>query len=177
MRASSGSSTSCNFEFCWIHCLNELTSIARNFRKFTRRIFQCLFVCAHESVHCSLKCYIRRPYSYLLNRSRRETNFLWCQHGFLLLSSLLCSAGAAVRAAAAAEAAWTLDRKPTAAAWPWLTVIPGRFCHLGRDYWPYSWIGRWPYNGTNILFFTMGNHLGLSQGDHNGEVTGLVRWP
>ena len=31
--------------------------------------------------------------------------------------------------------------------------------------------------GTNVLFFTMGNNLGLSQGDHNGGVTGLVRWP
>ncbi len=37
-----------------------------------------------------------------------------------------------------------MDVKPIAAARPWLTVIPGRFCHLGRDYWPYSWMGRWP---------------------------------
>ena len=29
--------------------------------------------------------------------------------------------------------------------------------------------------GTNVIFFTMGNHLGLSQGDHNEGVTGLVR--
>ena len=29
--------------------------------------------------------------------------------------------------------------------------------------------------GTNVLFSTMGNHLVLSQGDHNGGVTGLVR--
>ena len=29
--------------------------------------------------------------------------------------------------------------------------------------------------GTNVLFFTMENHFGLSQGDHNGGVTRLVR--
>ena len=48
-------------------------------------VFFCV-LCAHESAHWSSKCYIRRPYSYLLHSSV----------GFLLLSSLLCSAGAAV---------------------------------------------------------------------------------
>ena len=38
-----------------------------------------IFLCAHESDHWSSKCYIRRPYSYLLNCSRRETIFVWHQ--------------------------------------------------------------------------------------------------
>ena len=38
------------------------------------------------------------------------------------------------------------------------------------DLIPEYWRG-----GGNVSFFSMGNNLGLSQGDHNGEVTGLAR--